>query len=191
LTSILIPYPSSGSPESSKSGSSPRKRLNHGEWLPWLKENVLFSDRTATNYMRAYDWRHLLKSATISDLNLTRALSFLAQPKRYKLPPPSPLHGKSPVRTEPERARIFQESSLTEEPDSTVIEADSIQPLLINGIITLKNGLRNPLRIQSTICSSASGTDFPPISEFTMARRKDVLRSNITETMISTASFYY
>jgi hypothetical protein len=78
--------------------------------------------------MRAYDWRHLLKSATISDLNLTRALSFLAQPKRYKLPPPSPLHGKSPVRTEPERARIFQESSLTEEPDSTVIEADSIQP---------------------------------------------------------------
>jgi hypothetical protein len=110
--------------------------------------------------MRAYDWRHLLKSATISDLNLTRALSFLAQPKRYKLPPPSPLHGKSPVRTEPERARIFQESSLTEEPDSTVIEADSIQPLLINGIITLKNGLRNPLRIQSTICSSASRDRF-------------------------------
>ena len=42
--------------------------LKHGEWLPWLKANVQFSARTASNYLRVSESRFRLKSETISDL---------------------------------------------------------------------------------------------------------------------------
>jgi hypothetical protein len=42
--------------------------LNHGEWLPWLKVNVRFTARTASNYLRVFENRLRLKSETISDL---------------------------------------------------------------------------------------------------------------------------
>jgi Protein of unknown function (DUF3102) len=42
--------------------------LKHGEWLPWLKANVQFTARTASNYLRVFENRLRLKSETISDL---------------------------------------------------------------------------------------------------------------------------
>ena len=48
--------------------SSTKSRLPHGQWLPWLTNNVAFSDRTARNYMRIFENRVALKSANVSDL---------------------------------------------------------------------------------------------------------------------------
>lgn len=45
-----------------------KSRLSHGEWLPWIKENLPFTERTARNYIRLHENRELLKSETISDL---------------------------------------------------------------------------------------------------------------------------
>jgi DUF3102 family protein len=45
-----------------------KSKLRHGEWLPWLRKNVVFSERTARNYMRCFESRDLLKSATLADL---------------------------------------------------------------------------------------------------------------------------
>ena len=48
------------------------KRLcNHGEWLPWLRENCALAERTAQLYMKVA--KSGLGSATIADLGLNAA----------------------------------------------------------------------------------------------------------------------
>jgi Protein of unknown function (DUF3102) len=54
--------------------------LKHGEWLPWQGANLLFSSRTATNYMRVFENRALLKSESVSDLN--EAYALLEEPRK-------------------------------------------------------------------------------------------------------------
>lgn len=52
--------------------------LSHGEWLPWLTEQVEFSERTATRFMRlAREWTN---QTALSDLGATKALALLALP---------------------------------------------------------------------------------------------------------------
>ncbi len=46
--------------------------LKHGEWLPWVKENLPFSERLARDYMRFYNKREELKTAKIADLDDAR-----------------------------------------------------------------------------------------------------------------------
>lgn len=52
--------------------------LSHGEWLPWLTEQVEFSERTAQNFMRlAKEWSN---PQTLADLGSSKALTLLALP---------------------------------------------------------------------------------------------------------------
>ena len=52
--------------------------LPHGEWLPWLNEQVEFSERTARNFMRlAREWTN---RQTLADLGASKALTLLALP---------------------------------------------------------------------------------------------------------------
>ena len=52
--------------------------LSHGEWLPWLTEQVEFSPRTAQNFMRlAREWSN---AQTLADLGASKALALLALP---------------------------------------------------------------------------------------------------------------
>ncbi|MDY5338127.1 MULTISPECIES: DUF3102 domain-containing protein [Intestinimonas] len=52
--------------------------LSHGEWLPWLTEQVEFSERTAQNFMRlAREWSN---PQTLADLGASKALALLALP---------------------------------------------------------------------------------------------------------------
>ena len=45
-----------------------KEKTPHGEWLPWLKANISFSERTANNYMTVFRNRERLKSANVADL---------------------------------------------------------------------------------------------------------------------------
>jgi hypothetical protein len=74
--------------------------MQHGEWLPWLKENIKFSERTAQAYMRlAARWDELQKkSATAADLPLRDALKVLSAP--------------TGPTTEVEAARVFTEQAV-------------------------------------------------------------------------------
>lgn len=45
-----------------------KAKLDHGEWLTWLEENVPFTDRTARNYARLYDQRDRFKEENIAAL---------------------------------------------------------------------------------------------------------------------------
>jgi hypothetical protein len=48
--------------------------MEHGEFLPWLKAHVAFSERTAQNYMRLYKHRVELKNANAADLGMAYKL---------------------------------------------------------------------------------------------------------------------
>ncbi len=56
-----------------------KAQLSHGEWLPWLREKVDFSERTASNFMRIA--REYQNSQTIADLGAAKALALLALPE--------------------------------------------------------------------------------------------------------------
>lgn len=51
-----------------------KQALPHGEWIPWVRENLAFSERWARDYMRFYRERDKLKTANVADLSDARAL---------------------------------------------------------------------------------------------------------------------
>lgn len=55
-----------------------KEQLGHGEWLPWLRDKVDISERSAQDFMRLA--REYSKSAEIADLGATKALALLALP---------------------------------------------------------------------------------------------------------------
>jgi hypothetical protein len=60
-----------------------KRQCRHGEWLPWLKKNVHFSERTAQAYIRvAKRWSELeTKAQGLADLTFEDGLKLLAAPK--------------------------------------------------------------------------------------------------------------
>lgn len=55
-----------------------KAQLEHGEWLPWLKEKVEFSEATAQRFMRiAKEYRN---PSPVTDLGASKALVLLALP---------------------------------------------------------------------------------------------------------------
>ena len=59
-----------------------KAKLNHGEWLPWLKTNVVFSDRTARAYMRVAKDPNRQR---VANLPLREAIKELSQMSNEKL----------------------------------------------------------------------------------------------------------
>lgn len=65
-----------------------KAQVDHGDWTEWVKQNCLFSKRTAENYQRiAKHWSEIeAKSQSIvdfdSDLTINRALDLIATPKQ-------------------------------------------------------------------------------------------------------------
>lgn len=56
-----------------------KAQLGHGEWLPWLREKVDISERSAQGFMRLA--REYSKSADVADLGASKALALLALPE--------------------------------------------------------------------------------------------------------------
>lgn len=55
-----------------------KSMLPHGKWIPWLTEQVEFSERTAQSFMRlAREWSN---PQALADLGATKALALLALP---------------------------------------------------------------------------------------------------------------
>lgn len=55
-----------------------KTQLSHGEWLPWLRDEVDFSEASAQRYMRLA--REYGKSVTVTDLGASKALILLGLP---------------------------------------------------------------------------------------------------------------
>ena len=83
-----------------------KAELKHGEWLPWCKANLPFSERTASDYMKFHARRAELKTATVADLPAARKLLTASKPQKTKAaahdPDPIPVHvedADSPIGT--------------------------------------------------------------------------------------------
>lgn len=55
-----------------------KDQLPHGEWLPWLSEQVGYAEKTAQNFMRLA--REFSNPQALADLGATKALALLALP---------------------------------------------------------------------------------------------------------------
>lgn len=55
-----------------------KEKLPHGEWLPWLSEQIHYSEKTAQNFMRLA--REFTNPQALADLGATKALALLALP---------------------------------------------------------------------------------------------------------------
>lgn len=59
-----------------------KEKVDHGEWLAWVRENCRFSVRTAQVYMRiAENWPRLANAQASAHLSLEDALKLLAEPR--------------------------------------------------------------------------------------------------------------
>jgi Protein of unknown function (DUF3102) len=60
-----------------------KAKLQHGQWLPWLRSNCSIPERTAQLYMRLAERRADLegKSARLADMTIEQAVKLLATPK--------------------------------------------------------------------------------------------------------------
>ncbi len=59
--------------------SEQKAEMDHGQWLPWIKENLPFSERTARDYIQFHERREELKTASVADMSEARRL--LTKPK--------------------------------------------------------------------------------------------------------------
>ena len=60
--------------------------VQHGHWLPWLRQNIAFSERTAQGYMRiAQRYSRLQIRDGVADLSVRGVLKELASPRRHAL----------------------------------------------------------------------------------------------------------
>ncbi len=60
-----------------------KKRLPHGEWIPWIQSNLVFNERQAQKYMRTYTNRssYLIDNLIDSATSLNQAVALLAEPR--------------------------------------------------------------------------------------------------------------
>lgn len=67
-----------------------KEMLNHGEWLPWLKRETEFSERSAQNYMKVFNTYGAAQlglfgpetnTQTFADLPISKALALLSLPE--------------------------------------------------------------------------------------------------------------
>lgn len=58
-----------------------KSQLNHGEWIPWVEDNLPFDVRQSQKYMRIYSSRKELNTNSNSHLAIDEAVQMLATPK--------------------------------------------------------------------------------------------------------------
>ena len=64
-----------------------KSEVKHGKWLPWLRDNVQFSERTAQTYMRLYDKRKTIERAVADEeegISVRKAIGYVSRPLRME-----------------------------------------------------------------------------------------------------------
>jgi hypothetical protein len=118
--------------------------LEHGAWLPWLREQVEVSPRQAQRYMRvAENWDRLADASRVSHLSLRQVLDAIAEPRLTELQRAHALEAEADeLRTELQALRIRVDAAQTLEEcmairgraaelerDATRIQATAIRDL--------------------------------------------------------------
>jgi hypothetical protein len=95
-----------------------KEQFRHGEWLPWLKANVRFSERTAQAYMRvAKRWKELeAKAQGLADLTFEDGLKLLAEPKEAERTADVVIVRAEPKQQAPKTVAVVVSAAENEEP---------------------------------------------------------------------------
>src|SRR5262249_10970346 len=85
-----------------------KDRLQHGEWLPWVRANLQFSERTAQNYMRiARRWEELeANPQRAADLSYREGVQLLSKKQE---PEPDPAEDEPVPNPTPRPRKTFLE----------------------------------------------------------------------------------
>ena len=62
-----------------------KAKVPHGQWLPWLRQNIAFSDRTAQGYMRIAQRVPRQIRNGVADLSVRGVLQDLATPRKHAM----------------------------------------------------------------------------------------------------------
>jgi hypothetical protein len=101
-----------------------KKHCRHGEWLPWLKANVRFSERTARRYVTiASQWEELTNRTHVTDLSYRDALAVLSSAE----PETNPLETDNSLAQQDEKAAI--EFLLTESKVNGGLTSEQLEEL--------------------------------------------------------------
>jgi len=108
-----------------------KKKLDHGEWMPWLAEHCSVGDRSARGYMRLAENRKLIeekiKLAMDCQFGIARALSWLKLVQTEF--PPAAEGGVTPTEEVVLKGRRKKAKRLSETtPEEHFMKLDSIWP---------------------------------------------------------------
>ena len=111
-----------------------KSTFKHGEWLPCIKNNFPFDERTARRYMQVFNKRdRLCKSDTVSDLTLSGAYASLKIPRGSRKA--TEQDQKPAIATEVEVTSKLTASAIpdeTKEPALELQDATQSSPVNIN-----------------------------------------------------------
>jgi Protein of unknown function (DUF3102) len=88
--------------------------LPHGTFMNWVQQNLKFSHKTATNYIRIYDLDEAGKLETVA--NISEAYKLITSPPKIATSPPAPSKPASP---------LVIEAEIVEPPKPATIEANA------------------------------------------------------------------
>jgi hypothetical protein len=61
-----------------------KAKVPHGQWLPWLRDNITFGERSAQGYMRIANHIPIEKRNAVADLPIRQVLADLRTPLRSR-----------------------------------------------------------------------------------------------------------
>jgi hypothetical protein len=168
-----------------------RDQCDHGEWLPWLRDHVQFSERTAQAYMRvARRWGELVeaKAQGLADLTFEDGLKLLAAPGpaesipvRYVPGPPKPPRTVTVELRTGEGPKSIDASTL-EVVDLSVQDGVKLEAAARHGVAWLaRHGVARPGEVHC-IANAAAGVervgDLPGESIRTLAEQARAVWKN-------------
>lgn len=89
-----------------------RRQVLHGEWLPWVRENCRFPERTAQHYMQLSHWAAPQNPQTLTHLSYSEACALMrgrSEGPPYSMKPPRPLCVSLEFKSLADRAQFFEE----------------------------------------------------------------------------------
>lgn len=143
-----------------------KAKVSHGEWLPWLLENVPFSERSARGYMRLY--RELPKldepnRQRIADMSLSEALRELADHHS-----PKPETGKVPVTIDGEYQILSPSPSQEQSAGGSKMQPPDTVPTLKG--LGINTGVSQPLCSQSPPVRQGASEPVSQLPETSLCR---------------------
>jgi hypothetical protein len=158
-----------------------KAQLDHGQWLPWLKEHFPFSERMAQNYMRvAREWPRLeANPQRVADLSFRDALKLLVHSREDEYPQ----WGQWLDPDDPRRAiwmeaydLFMQCNRVMGNPNARTEELVAVCKTMFEVVFTIGALRLSDMRIWGQVANTMSSEDWSRLNKKTRAFAKKCVR---------------